>query len=123
MASGTAAKIIFALGAGYGLALWALSVPLFGTAEPWDGAVLVYFALLVLGGLVLGYYGQGSAWMVYASIYIGQFVIGFCRMLAGENNLFSLGAILLFAFTLPAFAGGKLGGALARLKALQKATK
>jgi hypothetical protein len=96
-------------GAVYGLALWLLSKPLFHRSEPWDSnRAWLFFLLLFVGGFAHILLFRGSPRGAYWSIYLGQFIFGFFKMIVGDGDMFPLGAIVLLFCNLPVFVGAWL---------------
>lgn len=101
--------IAFGLAAALGAAVWALSVPLTGKAEPWDSEGPYYFIALALAGAASGASMRGHHLLAqYAGAVVGQAAYEVVFLEAGP--LFVLGLAFLLGYATIFLGAAALGG-------------
>ena len=79
-------------------AVWALSIPLTGKAEPWDAEFPYYFVALVLAGAISGAVVPKHPWAHYVGAILGQVAYALAFLKLGP--LFIVGLVFLVAYSL-----------------------
>ena len=90
------AVLAFFLAAGLTAAVWALSLPLTGKAEPWDSEGLYYFAAMAITGAVSGAIIPKHFPIQYAGAVTGQAAYELIFLESGP--LFVLGLLFLAGY-------------------------
>lgn len=65
------------VGLGLGALIWALSVPVTGTREPFDGSMLYYSVATFAAGAASALPSPRHWWLALLSVYLGQHLYGF----------------------------------------------
>jgi hypothetical protein len=96
--------------AGSSAAIWALSVPLTGKAEPWDAESPYYFVALAAAGGLSGAIVPRHLWAHYLGAVLGQatYELAFLKL----GPLFPLGLVFLAGYSLIFLAGAALVASL-----------
>ncbi len=104
----------FAFGAAWGFAIFALSLPLGGHVEPWDGLPGYYPIALVLGGLLAGIFLRARPLPLWLGLMVGKvFYVCVCSS-RGPGNLWPIGLAFDAVASLLALVGFWVGVWLAR---------
>ena len=91
----------FWIGAGSGVAIWAVSPSVFGVQEPWDGSILRYFLLVALSGALCAMVAcpRRRIDMFYWPM---AFVVGEVAYMATQPDRWSLWPLALVAMVIGA---------------------
>jgi hypothetical protein len=92
-------RVVMALvvSAALSAAVWALSIPLTGKAEPWDAEFPYYFASLVLAGAISGAVVPKHFWAHYVGAILGQVAYALAFLKLGP--LFIVGLVFLAGYS------------------------
>ena len=92
--------------AGLSAAIWALSIPLTGEAEPWDAESPYYFVALAVAGGVSSAIVPRHLWAHYLGAVLGQIAYELAFLKLGP--LFPLGLVFLAGYSLIFLAAAAL---------------
>lgn len=103
----------FWVAAGLGAAIWALSFPLTGHAEPWDSPGPYYPVALLVAGAASGMLVPKKPWAHYLGAVLGQaaYEVAFLKM----GALFVLGLAFLAAYSIIFFLAAAIAVSRRRL--------
>ena len=105
--------ISFLSAAAFGIAIWALSLPLTKAAEPWDD-ILYYVVSLFVAGVVLGLLFPRSFGATYLGIVVGQ--LGYLLVFLPSGPLLMLGSLFLLGYSLISILGVASGSHVRHLQ-------
>lgn len=87
------AALVFSIGVGCGVLVWALSVPITGFEEPFDAPSLYYIASMFFAGVIATIPGPKYWWLAVIGIYLGERFYGLFFLPQGASYF-------LFAFVM-----------------------
>ncbi|MDO5654106.1 MAG: hypothetical protein Q4G39_08380 [Brachymonas sp.] len=104
-------------------AIWVLSEPLTGQAEPWDAFGSYYLAALFITGLLGGLLFAAPYWTYYVGAYLGQAAYLAFAFLSRPDGLILIGLAFLLGYCVVAVLGAMLGSwAHQRIMAVRQKT-
>ena len=101
-------------GAAWGFAIFALSLPIAGHVEPWDGRPGYYPVALLLGGFVAAFVRRTRPLPLWCGLVVGQQIFVFFASGSGAGNLWPIGMAFGAVSSLIAPVGWWIGALLAR---------
>lgn len=113
--------LAYSLSVLFGFLIWAVSVPLTGSKEPWDagGAAGFYYPVeLFLAGFITRFIAPVKPIGLAVGVYVGQLswiALNIARG-RGDTALLAIGVIFLAGFTLFSFVGAKAAAAISSKK-------
>ena len=102
--------ISFLFAGGLGAAIWAMSITVTGSAEPWDAESPYYFVALFVAGTFVGLLWPRHIWSAFLGIVVGQLV--YLVVLIPSGPLLPLGVFFLFGCGLLSLVGAALASRL-----------
>ena len=103
-----------AFGAAWGVAIFALSLPIAGHVEPWDGLPGYYPFALVLGGVVAAFVVRTKPYALWLGLVLGQQAFVVFLSSHGPGNLWPIGMVFGMCASLLAVVGWWIGAAAKR---------
>ena len=101
-------------GAAWGFAIFALSLPIAGHIEPWDGLPGYYPCALLLGGLVAAFFRRTRPLPLWCGLVVGQQIYVFFVSSSGAGNLWPIGIAFGAVSSLIAPVGWCIGALFVR---------
>jgi len=103
----------FVISLAFGVAIWALSPLVTGSAEPWDANSGYYVVALIIAGLIAGVLFPRKLWPVLVGLVTGQFI--YMLLFIPTGPLIGVGVLVLFIYGLFAVAAALGGSRLRRV--------
>jgi hypothetical protein len=98
------------LAAGLGAAIWAASLVVTGSAEPWDAESQYYFVSLFVAGAIVGFLCPRNLWSAFLGVVAGQLV--YLLVFLPSSPLLPLGIVFLLGYGLLSLLGAVLASKL-----------